>query len=152
MAPPSGVLDGEARWFENGQLTTDAGLARTPFGIPVNCAGAPFGFYCVGLVSQDYNFYLRLPSGKIIGLLTWSPGGSDWRITDEDGAFAGHAMCMVFHEVGLDVYNISLVTNLITGTSGQFVARAPDSQDVPVPLAPITDPSGPAVAYLWWGP
>jgi hypothetical protein len=152
MASPSFVVDGEERWFENGQLTTDPGIARTPFGIPVNCAGPPFGFYCLGLIAQDFNFYLRLPNGKILGILRWISPTSGWAVEDEDGAFAGHAECIAFTEVGGTVYNMSIVTNLITGIPAQYVARGPDSQDVPVPLDAITGPLPHPVAFLWWGP
>jgi hypothetical protein len=152
MASPSGIVDGEARWFENGQLTTDPGIARTTYGIPVDCAGPPFGFYCLGLVGQDFNFYLRLPDGKIIGFLRWQSVSSSWAVEDPDGGFAGHAECIAFSEVGGTFYNMSVVTNLVDGTPRQYVAHAPDSQDVPVPLDPITG-AGPAPkAYLWWGP
>jgi hypothetical protein len=42
VASPTGIIDGEIRWFQQGQSVKDPGLDRTFFGIPTNCTAPLF--------------------------------------------------------------------------------------------------------------
>jgi hypothetical protein len=134
LASTTNIADGEARWYEVGQMTTDPGLLRTPFGIPVNCAGPPVGAYCLLTVAQDYNFLLRRPSGALLGRVVFEPGTSGWGVFDLDGNFAGNMTCVVYPATPSDFFNIQLVTNLITGSPGVYYAFRYFEYDNPTKL------------------
>jgi hypothetical protein len=66
VASPTGIIDGEVRWFQQGQSVKDPGLARTPFGIPLNCTAAPF-VPCIAGALQHYTWGLEMPLLRQIG-------------------------------------------------------------------------------------
>jgi hypothetical protein len=148
MAAPSHTVDGQAHWFEVGQLTSDPGLVRTDFGIPVDCAGAEPGVYCNGSVSVEHNFQLLDLFEHVIGTATWDPSSGIWGIKDVHGDFAGSMFCYNYGTDHIPLWYLTIVTNLWGGAPGQF-------QPYPLPsLGPlmlfqsITTVIGPAVGYL----
>lgn len=62
MAPPSENIDGEPRWFSQGQSVSDNGLSRTPFGIPSNCVG-PSPAACVMGNMPHFTWHVEQPLG-----------------------------------------------------------------------------------------
>ena len=129
MAAPSGIVDGEARWFQAGQLTSDPGLERTTFGIPVNCAGGPIDERpCYGTAARDSVWGL-MSGGHIVGDLRWS-NSAGWSVTDLHGLPAGHAECVPY-AVGDEIfYSFQVVTNLLDGSPGQYLVNDP-TQNLP---------------------
>lgn len=148
MAAPSGIIDGEARWFQTGQLTSDPGLERTDFGIPVNCAGAEPGVYCAQNIGFDFNFTLRDLLMVQIGTATWSSVNSSWRIEDNDGAFAGTMMCYNYGDDDDPIWALTVVTNLWTGEPGQFKPYPFGSLGPTIGFQSITTTIGPTVGFL----
>jgi hypothetical protein len=148
MAPPSGVVDGEARWFSEGQMTTDPGLERTDFGIPANCAGAEPGVYCDQGSGLNYNFWLTDLLDNIIGTATYIPASQLWGITNNDGDFAGNMMCYNYGTVDEPLWGLTVVSNLWGGFPGQFKPYPFDSVGPVIGFQSITTTIGPTVGFL----
>jgi hypothetical protein len=148
MAAPSGVLDGDPRWFEIGQMTTDPGLERTDFGIPANCAGAQPGYYCNQSSGVPTNWVLRDLLGNKIGNANWYVPSQLWPITDNDGNAAGVMECYNFGTSDDPNWDLSIVTNLFTGTPGQFWPERGDYVPPPLLFQSILSDEGPAVGSI----
>lgn len=78
MAPPTGELDGDPRWFETGQSIEEPGLARTPFGIPVNCTGPEFMPCSINGLTH-FRWQIEFPLG--------TPFGTSFLISDNTVGF-----------------------------------------------------------------
>lgn len=148
MAPPSGVVDGNPRWFEIGQMTSDPGIERTDFGIPVNCAGAMPGVYCAQGTGLDYNFRLYSLTGVLLGDALWNPVNGQWSVQDLLGEFRGYALCYNYGTVDAPEWYISVITDLWTGTAGQFKPYPLTSLGPIMLFQSITTEIGPAVGSL----
>ncbi len=148
MAPPSGIVDGEARWFQNGQLTTDPGLERTDFGIPVNCAAAEPGVYCAQAVGLDFNFTLRALDMTVIGTAMWQPESQNWRIEDNDGNQAGHMECYNYNTVLEPIWALTILTILWEGVIAQYKPYPLNSLGPTIGVQSITTTIGPTVGFL----
>lgn len=92
MAPPSGIIDGQARQFYLGQSTADPGIERTAFGIPINCAGYS-GFACSGALPSHYTWQIEQPLGNVIGTCAYSSPGIGIFTPSIPGAFDGALYC-----------------------------------------------------------
>lgn len=148
MAPPSGVVDGNPRWFEIGQMTTDPGLERTDFGIPVNCAGAEPGVYCNQGTGVETNWVLLDLLGNQIGTANWLAVSQLWPISDNDGNPAGVMECYNYGTVDDPNWDLSIVTNLFTSEPGQFSPYYGAYIPPPILFQSILTSDGPAVGSI----
>lgn len=148
MAAPSGVLDGNPRWFEIGQMTTDPGLDRTAFGIPVNCAGAEPGVYCAGGAGMPSDWRLLDLLGNIVGYASYYPPSNLWPITDLAHNPNGVMECYNYNTVEDPIWALSVVTNLWTGEPGQFKPYPLNATGDNILFQSITTTIGPAVGRI----
>lgn len=147
MAAPSHIVDGQAHWFEVGQLKSDPGIDRTPFGVPVNCAGGPIDLRpCYGTAARDTIWGLK-SGGAIVGDLRWT-NSAGWGVTDLHGMFAGNASCVAYDVDGKTYYSFSVVTNLLEGFPGQYLVNDPTQNLPDWSLHNITMPPGDYGFYI----
>ena len=148
MAAPSYAVDGSPSWFIQGQMTSDPGLERTDFGIPVNCAGPEPGVYCAQSVGIESNFVLQDLLGNQVGTADYLAVSQLWPIADNDGHFAGSMMCYNYGDSEEPIWALTVVTNLWTGTSGQFKPYPLNSVGPAMFFQSITTVIGPPVGRL----
>lgn len=67
MAPPSQDVDGNPRWFELGQSTSDPGVERTAFGIPTSCVTDVSPCAEGGFVLTSFLWFMEWDGGSITG-------------------------------------------------------------------------------------
>lgn len=152
VAPASGVLDGIPSQFYLGQSVSDPGIERTDFGIPVNCAGPEPGVYCAQSIGFDFFFDLQDLLGTVIGHAIWSSVNSQWSIVDLLGDFRGYMLCYNYGTLDSPLWALSAITNLWTGSPGQFKPYPLDSLGPVMLFQSIATTIGPAVGKLVQNP
>ncbi len=93
MAPPSQVVDGDPRWFFEGQSLEDPGLTRTSFGIPANCTASGPAI-CVGTGLEHYTFQVEQPLGTVVGFSAFFVLDNARLTPLVPGAFSGDLICI----------------------------------------------------------
>jgi hypothetical protein len=117
---PTGDLDGLPVTFFRGQSRSAPGLARTPFGIPLNCTSEPF-FQCCTVEGPNASLWsIETPLGTQIGVLLSIPGG--WAVFDLALNPHGVCQCLPYDDTFPDQRNMVVATDIFTGFPANYWA------------------------------